>query len=124
VRVERTKTRARGNRVELVGQEIVVRRGFASRTPIAKGLENWFRKQARIEIAKHLKVVTDRLRRQPGKVYIMGLLGKRTGWNTQESILGKSIGPPLFRGVVVTPFPSGISAASHPLGILEISPSS
>jgi predicted metal-dependent hydrolase len=77
LRVEKTKTRARGNRVELVGQEIVVRRGGASRTPIAKGLENWFRKQARIEIAKHLKTVTDRLRHQPRKVYIMG---QRTKW--------------------------------------------
>jgi predicted metal-dependent hydrolase len=54
-----------------------VRHGPASRTPIAKGLENWLRKQARIEIAKHLKAVTDRLRRQPRKVYIMG---QRTKW--------------------------------------------
>jgi predicted metal-dependent hydrolase len=77
LRVEKTKTRARGNRVELVGREIVVRRGAASRTPIAKGLENWLRKQARIEIAKHLKTVTDRLRHQPRKVYIMG---QRTKW--------------------------------------------
>jgi predicted metal-dependent hydrolase len=77
VRVETTKTRARGNRVELVGQEIVVRRGSASRTPIAKGLENWLRKQARIEIAKHLKVITARLRHQPRRVYIMG---QRTKW--------------------------------------------
>jgi predicted metal-dependent hydrolase len=77
VRVETTKTRARGNRVELVGQEIVVRRGAASRTPIAKGLENWLRKQARIEVAKHLKVVTARLRHHPRQVYIMG---QRTKW--------------------------------------------
>jgi len=77
VRVEKTKTRARGNRVELVDQEIVVRRGPAARTAIAKALENWLRKQARIEIAKHLKPVTDRLRRQHGKIYIMG---QRTKW--------------------------------------------
>jgi predicted metal-dependent hydrolase len=77
VRVETTKTREQGNRVELVGQEIVVRRGVASRTPIAKGLENWLRKQARIEIAKHLKIVTARLGHQPRRVYIMG---QRTKW--------------------------------------------
>jgi len=77
VRVETTKTRSRGNRVELVGQEIVVRRGAASRTPIAKGLENWLRKQARIEIQKHLKIVTARLRHQPHRIYIMG---QRTKW--------------------------------------------
>jgi predicted metal-dependent hydrolase len=77
VRVETTETRARGNRVELIGQEIVVRRGAASRTPVAKGLENWLRKQARIEIVKHLKIVTARLRHQPRRVYIMG---QRTKW--------------------------------------------
>jgi predicted metal-dependent hydrolase len=55
----------------------VVRRGAASRTPIAKGLENWLRKQARIEITKHLKIVTARLRHQPRRVYIMG---QRTKW--------------------------------------------
>jgi predicted metal-dependent hydrolase len=77
VRVEATKTRARGNRVELIGQEIVVRRGAASRTTVARGLENWLRKQARIEVLKHLKIVTERLRHQPRRVYIMG---QRTKW--------------------------------------------
>ena len=77
VRVEATKTRARGNRVELIGQEIVVRRGAASRTTVAKGLENWLRKQARIEVVKHLKIVAERLRHQPRRVYIMG---QRTKW--------------------------------------------
>jgi predicted metal-dependent hydrolase len=77
VRVETIKTRARGNRVQLVGQEIVVLRGATSKTPVSQGLENWLRKQARIEIAKHLKIVTARLRHQPRRVYIMG---QRTKW--------------------------------------------
>jgi predicted metal-dependent hydrolase len=77
VRVEATKTRARGNRVELIGQEIVVRRGAASRTTVAIGLENWLRKQARIEVVKHLKIVTEQLRHQPRRIYIMG---QRTKW--------------------------------------------
>src|SRR5437773_8044519 len=34
VRVEATATRARGNRVDLIDGEIVVRRGAASRTPV------------------------------------------------------------------------------------------
>jgi predicted metal-dependent hydrolase len=77
VRVDTTKTQARGNFVELIGHEIVVRRGAASKTPIAKGLENWLRRQARVEIEKHLKSITARLRHQPHRVYVMG---QRTKW--------------------------------------------
>ena len=77
VRVETTKTRARGNRVELIGQRLSCSGERHRRTPVAKGLENWLRKQARIEIAKHLKIVTARLRHQPRRVYIMG---QRTKW--------------------------------------------
>jgi predicted metal-dependent hydrolase len=77
VRVETTKTRARGNFVELIDREIVVRRGRGSRTTVAQGLENWLRKQARIEIEKHLSAVTTRLRHQPHRVYVMG---QRTKW--------------------------------------------
>jgi predicted metal-dependent hydrolase len=79
VRVETTKSRARGNHVELVGEEIIVRRGAGSKTPVAKGLENWLRKQARIAIGKHLKVITARLQHQPRRVYIMR---QRTKWGS------------------------------------------
>jgi predicted metal-dependent hydrolase len=77
VRVETSNSRARGNLVELIGHEIVVRRGSAARTPIARSLENWLRRRARVEIEKHLKVVSARLRRQPHRVYVMG---QRTKW--------------------------------------------
>jgi len=50
VRVEATETRARGNVVDFIDGEIVVRRGAGSQTPAARSLENWLRKQARMEI--------------------------------------------------------------------------
>jgi predicted metal-dependent hydrolase len=56
---------------------LVIIRGRGSRTSPAKSLENWLRKQARTEIARHLDVVTRRLKQYPRKVYIMD---QRTKW--------------------------------------------
>lgn len=56
---------------------LVIMRGRRSRTPPAKSLENWLRKQARAEIARHLDAVTRRLKQYPRKVYIMD---QRTKW--------------------------------------------
>jgi predicted metal-dependent hydrolase len=47
------------------------------RTPPARTLENWLRRQARSEIERHVGAVTKRLRRSPGKLYIMD---QRTKW--------------------------------------------
>jgi len=77
VRIEMTETRARGNFVDFIDSEIVVRRGAGSRTPAARSLENWLRKQARTEIENHLAVVTARLRQRAQRVYVMG---QRTKW--------------------------------------------
>lgn len=77
VRVETTATRARGNGVAFVDGEIVVRRGAESRTPLARSLENWLRKQARIEIERHLAIVTEQLRQRAQRVYLMD---QRTKW--------------------------------------------
>ena len=55
----------------------MVRRGARSRTPVARSLENWLRRQARAEIEKQLAAVTARLRQRPGRVYVMG---QRTKW--------------------------------------------
>jgi len=77
VRIVMTPTRARGNAVALVDGAIVVRRGPGSRTPVARSLENWLRRQARAEIEKHLATLTARLRRSAGRVYVMG---QRTKW--------------------------------------------
>lgn len=72
VRVETTETRARGNRVDFVDGEIVVRRAAASQTPVARGLEHWLRRQARQEIERQLAVVSARLRVHPERIYLMG----------------------------------------------------
>jgi len=77
VRIETAQTRARGNLVDFIDGEIVVRRGTVSQTPVARSLENWLRRQARAEIEKHLAGVTARLRHSPRRVYVMG---QRTKW--------------------------------------------
>ncbi|MDD5559688.1 SprT family zinc-dependent metalloprotease [Candidatus Methylomirabilis sp.] len=77
VRVETTETRGRGNIVDFIDGEIVVRRGAESQTPAARGLENWLRKQARAEIEKHLAITTTRIRQNSQRLYIMG---QRTKW--------------------------------------------
>jgi len=77
LRVKTTCTRARGNAVSCVDGEIVIQRGSGSRTPVARSLENWLRKQARAEIERQLSVATARLRQSPGRLYVMG---QRTKW--------------------------------------------
>jgi hypothetical protein len=77
VRIETTQARGRGNAVRLAGGEIVIARGRESRTPAARSLENWLRKQARQEIEYQLAAVTARLRQSPKRLYVMG---QRTKW--------------------------------------------
>ena len=82
VRVECVDTKARGNRVGWSEGEIVVRRGPVTRTPAARGLENWLRVQARSAIAEYLPSVAARIRRAPDRVYVMG---QRTKWGNCSS---------------------------------------
>lgn len=77
VRVEASRTRATWNMVEFNDAGIVVQRGALSRTPAARSLENWFRKQARMAIKERLAIVSGQLRVHPGRVYVMG---QRTKW--------------------------------------------
>lgn len=77
VEVARTETKIRGNAVDYVAGRIVLRRGLRSRTPVARSLENWLRKQARIEIERQLAAIPLRLRLRPGRIYVMG---QRTKW--------------------------------------------
>jgi hypothetical protein len=56
---------------------IEVVKGHKSPTPPKKSLENWLRKQARIEIEHQLESVTSKLKLSPNKVYVMG---QRTKW--------------------------------------------
>lgn len=82
LRIETTDTRARGNLVDFIDGEIVLRRGLVSKTPGARSLENWLRRQARAEIEKHLAAITARLRQRPRQVYVMG---QRTKWGNCSS---------------------------------------
>jgi predicted metal-dependent hydrolase len=77
VRIVATAARRWGNKVSIADGEIIVERGMESRTPVARSLENWLRKQARREIERHLPVLAMRLRQTPGRVYVMG---QRTKW--------------------------------------------
>ena len=77
VRIETTNSRVRGNNVSHANGEIVIRRGSGSRTPVTRSLENWLRKQARLEIERQLACMTTRLRQSPGRLYVMG---QRTKW--------------------------------------------
>ncbi len=77
LRIETTGGRARGNAICFANGEIVIQRRNGSRTPVARSLENWLRKQARKEIGRHLSVITVHLRQNPRRVYVMG---QRTKW--------------------------------------------
>ena len=82
VRVEIAETKARGNLVRWSEGEIIVRRGLETRTSAARGLENWLRRQARSAIADCLPALTVRVRRRPGRVYVMD---QRTKWGNCSS---------------------------------------
>lgn len=57
-------------------------RNRASRTPPAKSLENWLRKQARTAIEQHVAVVAGQLQRTPRNIYIKD---QRTRWGSCSS---------------------------------------
>ena len=82
VRVEVAETKARGNLVRWSEGEIIVRRGLATRTSPACGLENWLRRQARSAIADCLPALTARIQQRPGRVYVMD---QRTKWGNCSS---------------------------------------
>lgn len=75
--VEDIARRQGANKIVFEQGCLVIMRGRGSRTPPAKSLENWLRKQARAAIERHLNAVTPRLKRYPRKVYVMD---QRTKW--------------------------------------------
>lgn len=79
IRLEQSRTRAHGNKVAILNGEIVIRRGEGSRTPPARSLERWLRKQAHDAIETNLAAVAARLKQIPARVYVMG---QRTKWGT------------------------------------------
>lgn len=83
VRVEMTQSRSAGNLVRFVDSEIVVSRGPHSRTPVARSLECWLRREARRAIESHLVAVTGRLGQHPQRLYVMG---QRTKWGNCSAL--------------------------------------
>lgn len=77
LRVEMTQSRSAGSIVRFVDSEIVVSRGPHTRTPVARSLECWLRREARRAIENHLIAVTSRLGQHPQRLYVMG---QRTKW--------------------------------------------
>ena len=82
VRIEETGSRAAGNAVRLVNEEIVLSRGTGSRTPAARSLENWLRREARHAIESDLAAISSRLGQRPERVFVMG---QRTKWGNCSS---------------------------------------
>jgi predicted metal-dependent hydrolase len=83
LQIDQDPARAGANRVIYDSGVIVILRSSAAETPPAKSLENWLRKQARSDIVRHLNVVTNRLKRNPDKVLIMG---QRTKWGNCSAL--------------------------------------
>jgi predicted metal-dependent hydrolase len=83
LQIEEDPNAAGANRVIHHSDRISVRRSPSSDTPTTRTLENWLRKQARINIAAQLEIVVAKLRRQPGKVLIMN---QRTKWGNCSSM--------------------------------------
>jgi predicted metal-dependent hydrolase len=77
VSIKEDDARSGANHVIHDSDKITVIRSSTSATQPAKSLENWLRKQARSAVEEHLEAVTIKLKRQPGKVLIMG---QRTKW--------------------------------------------
>ena len=82
VRIETSPSRVAGNTVRFIDGEIVVSRGPSARTPVARSLELWLRREARRRIETHLATVTARLGQRPQRVYVMG---QRTKWGNCSS---------------------------------------
>jgi predicted metal-dependent hydrolase len=82
VRVEPNHSRRIGNFVQLVDGAIIISYGPHSRTPVARSLELWLRREARRAIDNQLSRITARLGCRPAQVYIMG---QRTKWGNCSS---------------------------------------
>lgn len=77
VHVARSVSKRGQNKVTCQNGEILIVQPAGSRTPPSRSLENWLRKQARAAIQAQLQSILPRVRRSPGKLYVMG---QRTKW--------------------------------------------
>jgi predicted metal-dependent hydrolase len=76
-------SKAGPNKVALEHGEIHITRSVGSRTTPIRSLENWLRKQARLALQNHLTSILPRVRRQPGKIYVME---QRTKWGNCSAL--------------------------------------
>lgn len=83
IQVQKDAQRAGSNRIVHSSGGLLILSGSDPVTPPARSLENWLRKQARTEILTHLDTVTSKLKRQPGKVLVMG---QRTKWGNCSAL--------------------------------------
>lgn len=83
VRIEQHPQRGGANQIVHDGDKLLIVQSGGSTTSPAKSLENWLRKQARQTLFSNLVAVTRKLRREPGRVYIMG---QRTKWGNCSSL--------------------------------------
>ena len=68
-----------GSRVTHQNGRLIIRSVSTDDPAVARNLERWLRSEARQEITRQLAPVLDRIRRVPGKVYVMG---QRTKWGS------------------------------------------
>jgi len=83
VRVSRSLSKGGQNKVAFQNGEILITRPAGSRTPHARSLENWLRKEARAAIQTQLQSILPQVRRSPGKLYVMG---QRTKWGNCSAL--------------------------------------
>jgi predicted metal-dependent hydrolase len=83
VRATNSLRRRGHNKVTLQNRELTILCAAGSRTTPASSLENWLRKQARAAIQAHLKSILPRVKRSPGKIYVMA---QRTKWGNCSAL--------------------------------------
>jgi predicted metal-dependent hydrolase len=83
IRVARSISKRGQNKVACENGEILITQPAGSRTPPVRSLENWLRKQARAAIQAQLQAVLPRVRRSPGRLYVME---QRTKWGNCSTL--------------------------------------
>lgn len=71
------------NRVTLEGGAITITCRTNSKTPPARSLENWLRKQARARIFQHITNIEKCVKRTPNRIYVMG---QHTKWGNCSAL--------------------------------------
>ena len=83
VRVASSVTKRGQNKVTRQNGEILITQPAGSRIPPVRSLENWLRKEARAAIQDQLQSILPRVRRSPGKLYVMD---QRTKWGNCSAL--------------------------------------